>query len=329
MDSIVVVEGQAVEVQAAPVTITLPVGLTPIGLALPDDLSKSAWQEIGKQLAISEAIQWALGDWYLWGRKKWGKKAAEKLAAETGYSKYTLYAYGEVAEQIEFCRRLQNLSFSHHRVVVLANLESKDQDEYLRTAAVRGDSVSDLEQRIKNDREEGNTKPSEAEQAATASTEPTEAEQPAKPKALKTSITFSERERQAFEALSASMGSNLAPIYHKPSYMVEGLVIFALCRLGYIPEIKEKYDSKLAFWLVQRDQAAIQNEIERRVIEARESATAPEAPPLPAPAEAEALLGAASLPLAESTTDEMSVEEYNKVMAAAAEYDVPQEALSE
>src|SRR5437879_4615878 len=94
---------------ATPVTITLPAGLTPTGLTLPNDLSETEWKDIGTQLNHTEALQWALGDWYLWGKQKWGTQAAKKLAAETGKSIKTVYAYAEVAEQIEFSRRIEKL----------------------------------------------------------------------------------------------------------------------------------------------------------------------------------------------------------------------------
>jgi hypothetical protein len=102
--------------------------ITPVSLELPATLTAQQWHEVGATLQrVDEARQWWLGDWWNAG-VKWGQ--GREACAELGLSYDTVSASGHVAKHIEFCRRRQNLPFSHHREVC-AITEPEVQDRFL------------------------------------------------------------------------------------------------------------------------------------------------------------------------------------------------------
>jgi hypothetical protein len=208
------------------------------GLVLAPDLPEAEWQDIGRRFFKDlEWKQWAVGDWYAYGAEKYGKRRAYDLAQEaTGWSKQTLYAYVAVARHfpLESCRRVQDLPFTHHRVVSLAGLEPEQEDYYLKTSKEREERADDLDQRIRNDKE-GKSKPSAAEQPTEVSTQPSEAEQHV-PKPLRATIIYSVREREAIANLRSYLEQKgrVNAGRQKIGVLSRALVFVALDQLGFV-----------------------------------------------------------------------------------------------
>ena len=239
-------EVQAVPQVEPPQATTEPFSIRPDGLALADDLSESLWQDIGKQLKDTEWRQWGVGDWFTYGMVLYGKRKAYKLAEEaTGFKRQTLYAYTAVAEHftLESCRRVQGLSFSHHRVVALAGLDPEMEDYYLKTSKERGEALDDLAQRIRKDKEH-KTGPSAAEQSTDASTQPSDAEQPTEPKPIKATIVYSVDEQRAIENLRAYLKSHGQASNQKIGLLSRSLVVIALNNLGFTVDLVDPELSK-------------------------------------------------------------------------------------
>jgi hypothetical protein len=88
--------------------------LTQTGWDLPTAMTETDWKQAGSFLMqVNQARQWWLGDW--WNACKWGDgKAACK---EVGIEYDTAKMCGQVSRSFKLCRRIHNLTFSHHREV--------------------------------------------------------------------------------------------------------------------------------------------------------------------------------------------------------------------
>src|SRR5438876_10200004 len=104
-------------------TSLAPIGIngnfTSVSLTLPEDLSEAGWIDVGRKIVpLSQAGQFWVGDWLNFGIDKFGTRRAYELIREvTKLKPNTLYQYRRVAERVQSCNRLQDLSFCHHRAV--------------------------------------------------------------------------------------------------------------------------------------------------------------------------------------------------------------------
>lgn len=136
--------------------------ITPIGLQLPDDLSRDEWEQIGDQLALLDgALQWMIGDWLAFGEdKQYGKiiELAEQLGKEAG----TLYNWAWTSRELpQPVQRYEELSHTHHQVVISMVKDPQERQDWLQKAAygevIREDgtrkvwSVARLKREIKGD----------------------------------------------------------------------------------------------------------------------------------------------------------------------------------
>lgn len=93
------------------------------------ELTFDKWQAIGQQLQLMvHSIMWNIGDWLNYGERIYGEIYTQALE-ETDYAYQTLADEKWIASRIEFSRRRENLSFSHHKEV--AALDPADQDTLL------------------------------------------------------------------------------------------------------------------------------------------------------------------------------------------------------
>lgn len=117
------------------------------GLSLPENLSVAEWIGIGRKLVLADkAVQWALGDWWVYGEHHYGDRAA--IAIQIGERDFqTLMNYGSVSRSIEASRRREVLPWSAHAEV--AALEADVQDKILASAADLDWSVRDVRQAVK------------------------------------------------------------------------------------------------------------------------------------------------------------------------------------
>lgn len=101
------------------------------GLQFDDGATLEQWEEVGDYLTrVGGAVNWWIGDWLLYGegRPEWGDKYEE--AIERFGRKYDSIAQVKsVSKNIEFCTRVQDLSWAHHRAV--ASLPPKEQKNWL------------------------------------------------------------------------------------------------------------------------------------------------------------------------------------------------------
>ena len=98
----------------------------------------------GAQLGRAErSVMWWIGDWWAYGAHRYGDRAAIVQAPDwTGPSYETCRRAAVVARQFETCRRLHNLSWSHHAEV--AALPHDQAEALLERAASEGLSTRAL-----------------------------------------------------------------------------------------------------------------------------------------------------------------------------------------
>lgn len=120
--------------EAPPPSSALGVRDTPLGMLIPDEISREEWVAIGRRLAGDvSTTMWRLGDWLRAGYRKWGNMYDE--ASEiTGLEVQTLKNVKAVAGAFHSYRRRykEGLSFSHHAEV--ASLIESAQDYWLELA---------------------------------------------------------------------------------------------------------------------------------------------------------------------------------------------------
>ena len=109
--------------------------------SLPAGLSFEDWQEAGATLfTIVSGVQWAMGEWWLYGETQFGEEAAQALPLD--YQLKTIQNAAWVASAIPSSRRRVELSFSHHAEV--AGLPPDEQDRLLSLAVDKQLSVREL-----------------------------------------------------------------------------------------------------------------------------------------------------------------------------------------
>jgi hypothetical protein len=119
--------------------------LSRVGFEMPTGALVTAddFADLGDLLfALDGSIQWLIGDWLLHGedRPEWGDKY-ESVIQRTGKSYSTLTGYKSISRKIPFCRRQQNLSYSHHVEIANANLDQETCWQLLQRAASESWSV--------------------------------------------------------------------------------------------------------------------------------------------------------------------------------------------
>lgn len=123
---------------------------SPSGLLIEPSTSFDEWSQIGETLEqISGAWQWWYGDWWNFGEKRYGEKHAQALPQKE-YATKAKAAW--VANKVEFSRRRQSLSFSHHAEV--AAFEPSEQDEWFDKAEANDWTREDLRRELKRAKEQ-------------------------------------------------------------------------------------------------------------------------------------------------------------------------------
>jgi hypothetical protein len=118
--------------------------ITPVSLSLPDDLPEERYQEIANALLrMGRGTQWWIGDVLAYGERRFGA-TYRALLDSTGYAVQTLDNMASVARRVDFSRRRENLSWSHHERV--ASLPAQEQEEWLYQAAFNQWSVRRLDE---------------------------------------------------------------------------------------------------------------------------------------------------------------------------------------
>jgi hypothetical protein len=120
--------------------------VTETGLVIESAPDYDVWVHDGRKvLRLERMLPWVIGDWVNYGENRWGDMYTAALeATDYSYSRLATFAY--VCRRVEFSRRRQDLSFSHHEIV--APETPKKQIHWLQQAVNRGWSVQDLDDAI-------------------------------------------------------------------------------------------------------------------------------------------------------------------------------------
>jgi len=111
--------------------------LIPVGMP-----SFDQWVKCGEFIRRAEgSVHFWIGDWLNYGEDRWGEMYSQVIE-DTGFNYGTLANDKYVASRIDFSRRRENLTFSHHQEV--ASYEPKDQNDLLEKAEKMGLSVRKL-----------------------------------------------------------------------------------------------------------------------------------------------------------------------------------------
>ena len=124
--------------------------IAPVGLIVPDKkVPFEVWDQAGDLISRADkAIQWAMGDWLIYGENRYGEDHAQALD-ETRFAERTLDNIASICRRVAPSRRREDLSFSHH--VVVAPLAEKDQTYWLKKAAEQKPkrmSIAEIEKAI-------------------------------------------------------------------------------------------------------------------------------------------------------------------------------------
>ena len=106
--------------------------IDPTGIEFHGELSFEEWSDIGdKVVPLAKSIGFVVGDWINYGEIRYGEKYVEALR-DTKMTLETLKQFSYVARNIEKCRRLHVLDWSHHQAVA----KIKDPEEQARWLSV-------------------------------------------------------------------------------------------------------------------------------------------------------------------------------------------------
>jgi hypothetical protein len=113
---------------------TLAKCISPTGLVLPDSMRYEEWAAIGQVLRrTSSQVQWAIGDWLLYGEHKFGEMYVQ-AADMTGYDQGYLRHLTRASKAIPSVMRHHNLGHSYYVAVALTDLSDEDKEELLKAA---------------------------------------------------------------------------------------------------------------------------------------------------------------------------------------------------
>jgi len=111
-------------------------------------LTFNEWKEAGRFLKqVEGSVQFWVGDWLNFGKKKYERGKYEEAVIELGYEYGTLRDFSYVSDNVELSLRKDNLGFRHHAEV--APLPKEEQEQWLEKAEQEKLSVRELRTQIK------------------------------------------------------------------------------------------------------------------------------------------------------------------------------------
>jgi hypothetical protein len=127
------------------------VRLRPTALEIHESVDAAEWLEIGRRLGrIESGCQWWLGDYVNFGeRKKYiDREKYDDVVRVTGKNRRTLSLFAWVARRVKSSTRVDDLHWSHHRKVALADLTERQQTQWLQRALKEDWSKEELGREI-------------------------------------------------------------------------------------------------------------------------------------------------------------------------------------
>jgi hypothetical protein len=105
------------------------------------------WMQIGRRVSMySDASQWWLGDWLVFGEDMYGRRYKQAVGL-TGLEYQTLRNYAMVARRFPLARRRAGLSFHHHAEV--CPLPDEEQEYWLNRAQAEAWSRNTLRRHLR------------------------------------------------------------------------------------------------------------------------------------------------------------------------------------
>lgn len=125
------------------------VGYLPLQLEIEGDLTYEQWAQAGKTLRdMRDNVMWWLGDWWNYGERLYGEMASQEAQQEveiqTGYRYQTVVTAGWVCNRFPVKERVEDVSFSHHRIAAAVE-KTKKRTELLHEAKKEKWSVREME----------------------------------------------------------------------------------------------------------------------------------------------------------------------------------------
>lgn len=120
--------------------------MTAIGLQIEGAISEEEYIAFGEAVVqLNTAYQWIVGDYLAYGEDaNYGD--AKRIATMLHRDPTTLWNWTSICRRVEYSRRREDLSFSHHEVV--ASLPDVDQEHWLNIASEKGWSSKRLRDEI-------------------------------------------------------------------------------------------------------------------------------------------------------------------------------------
>lgn len=157
----IVYQDRVIEVQIeVPIEVTRPVvtdtdgvtwvgniGVTSMGLDLPDALTKDEWRSFLNAIqSVKQSYQFVIGDWFAAGKDRFNV-SYEEIAALTGFKVKTVEIWASACRNVPKFTRVNFLTFAHHRAVAV--LPPERQLQALQYAFENGLSARQLADEIK------------------------------------------------------------------------------------------------------------------------------------------------------------------------------------
>lgn len=137
---------------------------SPTGLTITEGVKFEQWEHYGRKLQLAErGIQWAIGDWLVYGENHWPDKYDQAVEI-TGYKEGTLMNYATVARAIPpgpNSRRRESLDYTTH--VEVASLKPDEQEKLLAKAAGEGLSTRRVRREAEKIKRAGKPRPNETD----------------------------------------------------------------------------------------------------------------------------------------------------------------------
>jgi hypothetical protein len=121
---------------------------TIIGLAYEQTPTFDQWADHGAKLNLADrAVDWLVGDWFVWGEQQFGEIAYQAL---DGFMPDQIRKRVFVASRIPLSRRRASLSFTHHALV--SGLKPDEQEHWLSQTEKHNLTTKELAASIKHGR---------------------------------------------------------------------------------------------------------------------------------------------------------------------------------
>lgn len=95
------------------------IGVTAMGLDLPDALTQEEWRSFLNAIqSVKQSYQFVIGDWFAAGKDRFNV-SYEEIAALTGFKVKTVEIWASACRNVPKFTRVNFLTFAHHRAVAV------------------------------------------------------------------------------------------------------------------------------------------------------------------------------------------------------------------